>query len=310
MKVQAVSIHEPQSLQRIGKALSHSLRLEILSLLGETSFTINEIATQLSTPVSTITVHVQMLEAAGLVTAAYAPGKHGQKKLCSRKIDSLMIDLERKSSGANQEQCFVEIPIGSFTDCAVQKTCGMASERMLLVPEDRPEFFFSTDRFRTQILWFGSGFVAYKFCNPMTPHFRISGIEISLEVCSEAPNYRNDYPSDITLSFNGIELGTFTCAGDYGGRKGALNPPWWSSSMTQYGELKTWRITDHGTYLDHAWLSDCRLDAVDPYAPVCQLQVGVKDTAKNKRGMNLFGKAFGDYHQDIVVRFLYGSHGG
>lgn len=305
MKVKKLQIHDHEQLKIIGKALSHQLRIDMISLLGETSFTINEIAKQLNIPVSTVTVHIQLLEEAGLVTAAYAPGKHGQKKLCSRKIDSLMIDLERKSTGGNQRECFVELPIGSFTDCEVQKTCGMASERTLLVPEDRPEFFFSTDRFKSQILWFGSGFVAYKFCNPITSHFRVVGIEISFEACSEAPNYRNDYPSDITVSFNDVEVGTWTCSGDYGGRRGALNPSWWSNSMTQYGQMKTWKITETGTYLDHVWLNDRRLAEVDPYAPICILRIAVEESAKNKRGMNLFGKSFGDYPQDILVKFLY-----
>jgi hypothetical protein len=68
--------------------------------------------------------------------------------------------------------------------------------------------------------------------------------------------YRDPWPSDIFVDFNGIRLGTWTCPCDCGGRQGHLTPAWWGLTNTQYGFLKTWRIDRTGTYLDHAPLSD------------------------------------------------------
>ena len=41
----------------------------------------------------------------------------------------------------------------------------------------------------------------------------------------------------IGVEKDNIELLTYTSPGDYGGKKGKLNPSWWSLSYTQYGDL-------------------------------------------------------------------------
>ena len=47
---------------------------------------------------------------------------------------------------------------------------------------------------------------------------------------------------------NGEEIATMTIPGDFGGRRGRLNPEWWGDTLTQYGLYKEVRITDTGCY--------------------------------------------------------------
>lgn len=60
----------------------------------------------------------------------------------------------------------------------------------------------------------------------------------------EPPHYNNDWHSDITVWINNQEIGTWTVPGDFGDKRGKLNPDWWNADQTQYGLLKIWTIND------------------------------------------------------------------
>jgi predicted transcriptional regulator len=166
--------------------------------------------------------------------------------------------------------------------------------------------FYSPKRTNAQLIWFYRGFVEYLFPNNIRNKGKITSIEFSLEICSEAPNYRIDWPSDITVWINDIEIDTWTCPGDFGGRQGIYTPKWWSLNATQFGVLKRWQINDHGTFFDFKKVSkitlkDLNLNAND----AIKFRIGVKKDAKNIGGINIFGYKFGDYQQNIVLRIDY-----
>ncbi len=71
-----------------------------------------------------------------------------------------------------------------------------------------------------------------------------------MEVSSEFPFSNNNWPSDITFSLNGVELGTWTSPGDFADIRGKYTPDWYPDNLNQYGLLKTIRIMDHGTYME------------------------------------------------------------
>ena len=91
--------------------------------------------------------------------------------------------------------------------------------------------------------------VEYAF-PPVGSAENLESIEFSFEACSEAPCYRNDWPSDIYVCVNGVQIGVWHCPGDFGGRRGRNNPDWWSDSNSQFGRLVVWRVSAHGTQLD------------------------------------------------------------
>ncbi|MEG0901152.1 MAG: transcriptional regulator, partial [Clostridia bacterium] len=61
------------------------------------------------------------------------------------------------------------------------------------------------------------------------------------------------------MSVNGVEIGQWLCDGDYGGRRGTLNPSWWGDHNTQYGRLTSWRVNQHGTLLENQPISSVSL---------------------------------------------------
>jgi predicted transcriptional regulator len=103
-----------------------------------------------------------------------------------------------------------------------------------------------------------------------------------------------------------MEAGTWNCPGDFGGRRGKLNPVWWPDKNTQFGKLKTWILTEQGTYLEDNQISpltigDYRLSE-NAYISV---RIGIKEDAGHIGGVNLFGDCFGDYAQNIRMKFVF-----
>ena len=161
-------------------------------------------------------------------------------------------------------------------------------------------------RYDAQLLWFQQGYVEYRFSNRILKDNHLKCIEISFEACSEAPNYRMDWPSDISVFLNGVEIGTWLCPGDFGGRQGKFSPLWWNQSSTQYGILKRWRVDETGAYLDDVRISDVTLsDLGIMESPFIRLSIAVKKDAVHQGGINLFGEKFGDYNQAIMMRLDY-----
>ncbi|TXK85302.1 hypothetical protein [Paenibacillus sp. N3.4] len=136
--------------------------------------------------------------------------------------------------------------------------------------------------------------------------FVVPSIQFSMELCSEAPHYDNDWPSDITVWVNGLEIGTWTSPGDFGGRRGKLNPAWWPDLSTQFGSLKTWRVDETRSTLDDVEVSTTTLQQLSLLSnSFIGMRIGVKENARFKGGLNLFGKRFGDHEQDMVMRIYY-----
>ena len=79
---------------------------------------------------------------------------------------------------------------------------------------DDPRYFSSPERFNAGIIWFTSGYVEYRFPNQLHSDETAKEIQISMELCSEAPGVLENYPSDIYFYVNDIELGCWTSPGN------------------------------------------------------------------------------------------------
>ena len=105
---------------------------------------------------------------------------------------------------------------------------------------------------------------------------------------------------------NGVEIGTWTCPSDFGGQPGLLTPTWWESWNSQYGLLKVWTITHSGSILDGRPSSNVTWDALRlADSPTLTVRIGVKRDARHVGGINIFGRQFGNYPQDIILRLRY-----
>lgn len=300
-----LSLDQENRLTKVGKALSSEVRIQILKLLCQLELNVNEIAEKLEIPASSAAIHVKVLEEAGLIETKLMPGIRGSKKLCCKIVERIAIELFSEEDLKQQTEV-IRMPIGSFVDYKVEPTCGIVSENGPIDEEDEPRCFYNPRRYEAQLLWFGMGYVEYRFPNTFLKTRVPKTLEISAELCSETHEYELEWPSDITVWMNGIEVGTWECPSDFGGRRGKLNPAWWPDKNTQYGKLKTWRITENASYLDgvqsnKAGLSDYHLDAQD----YISVRIGVKDDAVHRGGVNLFGECFGDHAQNLVLKIFY-----
>lgn len=303
-----LSINEEQHfpyIASIGNALSSIDRIRILNLLSQRPMAISELSTKLKLPISSVSYHIDILSEAQLVFISYQPGIKGHKKLCAKAALNIKINWQDVSSAPDKLQVeTVEMPIGNYIDCNVSAPCGLAGRESAITPFDIPQLLFTPKRTAAQLLWFKSGYVAYKFPNYF---FQKSNnykrIAFSMEICSETNYCRSDWPSDITFWVNGFEVLTITSPGDFGGRRGIFTPEYWFINSTQYGILTEFSIDDRGVSLGNRLInksvtfSDLKLHEGNGIT----FQLGVKPDAVHVGGLNLFGKYFGDYPQAIVM---------
>ena len=107
----------------------------------------------------------------------------------------------------------------------------------------------------------------------------------------------------LSVSINGIELGIWTSPGDFGDKRGVFTPDWWKLRGSQYGMLKNWIVSEEGTYVDGMRISNVRLSdlRLDSHRSI-RVRIEVKPEARHPGGLNIFGRGFGNYDQDIVLR--------
>lgn len=297
--------NEFAKLRNFAAALNSTARLNTLQKLCDKSMSVKELAFVLNLPLSSISEHVKVLENADLIRCYYQAGKHGSIKLCAIKYEKVFVELLKPYDEVQFNHVTVDMPIGAYYDINIKPTCGMADEKGFIGQDDDVCTFYSANRFNAQILWFKSGFIEYRFPNRIRDK-RITNLQFTLECCSEAPGYRMDFPSDITFCINGIEICDWLSPGDFGGQRGTFTPKWWPINSTQYGLLKRIDINDSGSFLDGAFVGYVNLGKLNVGAKdYVSLSIGVKETAKNVGGINLFGEKFGNYAQNIIMTLEY-----
>ncbi|GGG83185.1 ArsR/SmtB family transcription factor [Paenibacillus radicis (ex Gao et al. 2016)] len=287
----------------IAKALSGDVRVRILEALGDKPMSVGQLADALGVAQPTISINVQMLEQADLVLSWQGANR---EKICSVTCRSIVLELPAKPGDGLHRVEEIHMPIGMYATCSVQPTCGMANrDGAIIGSSDDPRVFYMPERTDAALLWFsGTGFVEYYFANPMPPGVQLDEIALRAELCSEAAGSCEDWPSDISLTINDLPIGTWTSPSDYGDRKGKLTPERWRSG-TEYGMLTEWRVNRQGSLINGSSSSQTNIDelALSFNQPI-RVRLEVKADAANRNGMNLFGSAFGDHPQDIVLSFI------
>ena len=302
-----MNLDDTVHLANIAKALSSETRLEILQQLRLQSLNVNEIAEILNIPASSSAAHVKILEEAGLIYTKLQPGIRGSMKVCHIVLDHIYVELNTAKKQL-QDEITIKMPIGSYVDYKIIPTCGVVSSKGPIGSEDDPRCYYLPERAFAQLIWLGDGYIEYRFPTNQIQGKQLLRVEISAELCSEDHEYNMEYPSDITLWMDGLEVGTWNCPSDFGGRRGKLNPAWWPDKNTQYGLLKTWKVTEEGCYLDEVKSGDHRLSQFRlEQKEYITVRIGIKEDALHKGGLNLFGEGFGDYAQNVVMKIVFQS---
>lgn len=300
-----LDMEQEEELCNVGKALSSPIRIQILKLLYNKSLIIGEIAKQLNIPASSAAMHVKILEAAKLIRMEEQLGTRGGMKLCHRKPDYVNISLLSLNKNIRQIAS-QEMPIGAFTECEVTPTCGLTSADGAIGMEDAINSFYLPERIHAQMLWNSGGTITYKFANVVPKIARPNRLSLTMEICSEAPNYREDWKSDITVWINGVDCGTWRSPGDFGSRRGRLNPPQWPDGSTQYGLLTSWEVGPDNTRVNNVEAARITIGDLNIMnSESIEVKIGNKKDAEYVGGFNIFGKSFGDYEQDIILSIEY-----
>ncbi|MGW9103932.1 ArsR/SmtB family transcription factor [Priestia megaterium] len=301
MRTLNLTLHEAIE---ICKTLAHEHRMEILKILTGGPENVNELSEKLNIPFSSAAVNVKKLEEAGLIATQMIPGR-GSQKINTKVYDRIIINLEEPKT-KNEDVVIIEMPIGEYVNCEVEPSCGLLGDQEIIHILDDPRSFYEPERKNAQLIWFRSGFVEYHFPNRIPYGVSIDELSFSVELCSEAPYHKLDWPSDITCWINDIEVGCWTSPGDLGGERGFLTPNWWESHNTQFGFLKKWKVNLEGSFIDGMKISDFTIGDLKLLdKPYISLKLGVKKDAYNVGGMNLFGSKFGNYEQDLLMKIEY-----
>ncbi|MAM62951.1 helix-turn-helix domain-containing protein [Maritimibacter sp. UBA3975] len=292
----------PETGREVLRSLALPARLDILKLLHEKgAMNVNDIAAELGLPQSSTSTHVAALEAVGLIETESRKARKGSQKICRAVRDEIVLSFGVPKRAENEIE--VLMPVGLYSGAEVSAPCGLCADTGIIGYLDSPETFLNPDRMKAGLLWFTRGHVDYQFPN----NARIAGravteLELSLELSSEVPGTSANWPSDITIEINGTSIGTWTAPGDYGDKRGTFTPSWWKLAGSQYGLLKSFRVTHRGTFLDGEKLSDVTLSdlAIDDHRSI-RLRIAVPERAEHPGGINIFGRGFGNHDQDISL---------
>lgn len=289
------------------RGLASPVRVRILRLLHRRGpLNVNEISQALALPQSTVATNVQVLEQTRLIRTETVKASNGHQKICAARYHEIVVRFGDNGRPAEDDVIEVAMPLGLYTSCSVAAPCGLCSRDGVIGLLDVPAYFLDPSRMRAGLIWFERGYVEYKF--PNNAKLRESGLlalEFSMELSSEVPGTNADWPSDISLWVNDRLIGTWTSPGDFGDKRGIYTPRWWKLEGSQYGELKTWRVTTEGCFIDGQRISDVRLADLDLDSHhSIRLRIGIADDARHPGGINIFGKGFGNHDQDIVMRLF------
>ena len=295
-------------ISEFGRAISAPIRLSIIKLLNKKPMTLSEIAKELDIQPSSAAFHLKILEDAKLIKAENNTSFKGSQWY-SYNDEPLILIKTRKLSNAQKQlpPRIINIKIGDFIDAKVSKSCGMATEITQIMGGNANDIF-NEARHDAQIIWSSdSCFFEYAISNDYAIEDELDSITLSLELCSEARGYNDNFPSDITISINDIELCVYKSLGDYGNRYGAYTPNWWYVESTKYGSLVTVYINNNGVFLNEKLVNKHinikTLKLMD--GNKTKIKFEVKQNSENVGGLNLFGSKFGDYNQDITFTAKY-----
>lgn len=284
-------------------ALASEVRLKIMHLLSKEDLNIKELAGRIGVSSPIMLKHVQILENAGFVTSRLVKRNGSTNRVCTLVFAEYRFMIETRRRDLPSVNSF-SIPVGQYFDICGKPTCGLATEKDVIGVRDDPCVFWEPERVNAQLLWFTQGTVEYRVPNYLTAARKLLEIELSFEIASEAPDFADDWPSDITFYLNDTKLFTWTSPGDYGVKRGVLTPDWWPSN--QYGLLKVIHVKPDGVFMDEEKMSDVTLDQI--LAGIKQywsIRFEVAADAEHVGGLSLFGKQFGNHAQDILMRIFF-----
>lgn len=285
-------------------ALASVTRLKIIEKLLPDHKNIKELAEELQLSSTIIAKHIEILEQAKIVKCESVKANRGMQKICRVILTDYHLLFEQRTQHSQEKISQFELAIGYYSSYNINGTCGLSSINALIGVCDDSRYFSHPERYNAGILWFAHGEIAYSLPSFIFENIAsIKALEITLEICSEAPGINENFLSDIYFAINGVVLGKWLSPGDFGNQKGVYTPNWWY--LTEYGKLVTLKITAEGTFINNEQVSTVEIvdlnlsDSAD-----AEFKIISPVTTEHPGGINIFGKGFGNYDQGIVIKIF------
>ncbi|MRI03599.1 ArsR family transcriptional regulator [Limosilactobacillus reuteri] len=282
------------------KALASPVRLRLIKLLSKKQLSIMELASKVGLSSTIVSKHLDKLADVHIIEFH----RVGHHKVAKLRVDQINIHFP-KTIYEKYKIHKTEVPVGQFTNFSVKPSCGLAGSTGYIGKVDNPSYFADPHRMEAGMIWWNDGHIEYQLPNHLQKTDELKMIDIVAELGSEFPFSNNNWPSDITISLNGTELGFWTSPGDFSDVRGKYTPSWVPNNVNQYGLQKTFRITDHGTYLDGQPWSDISLGDLKYDPDRFILRFEVKKTATHKGGCTIYGHNFGNFRESVQMKLFY-----
>ncbi len=215
-----------------------------MSYLAGRAASVSDIASALDLAASTTALHIETLEEAGLIRTELEPASRGLRKICARAYDAIILELPVDEQPAPTHAIELSMPIGAFADCqaAADLRAGQQGRRHHRLA-GRPGLVLRARRARCAAdLVFARAISSTAFRTAAGGRPRRVAAAAAWRSALKAPLLALDWPSDITLWINGVEIGTWTIARRFRRRaRVASRPSGGRPRNTQYGLLKVWR---------------------------------------------------------------------
>ncbi|ARW51345.1 hypothetical protein S101106_01890 [Levilactobacillus brevis] len=285
-------------------ALDSPVRLKIINLLSKSKMNVKELSQELGLSSTIIIMHLNKLEAANIIRTE----KQGTRRISSLRVDTINISFP-KQLYVPYDSKNIELPVGQYTKYEVSPSCGLAGQNGFIGKVDDPKYFMTPERDNAGMVWFAKGYVEYQIPNYIDDDQRVEMLEVSMELSSEFPFSNNNWKSDLFVTLNGKEVGSWQSPGDFSDTRGRLTPSWVYDDMNQYGILKLFRISKHGSFIDGHYANDTKISDIDLSGNSWTLRIGVKPNANYVGGCTIYGRQFGNHNQGIKCKVYYSNEG-
>jgi len=302
------STEDREKLCAVCKALGNEVRLEIYANVVDDPMRLSEISRRFNLSHSATLHHIGVLKDAGLVYIDYEPAKKGAAQVVyNAHVGKILLDVYRKENVGNGICTYIlDMPVGQYVDAT-------GDERVRYVCADHKvrESAFFPDHVDAIVVWFyKSGHLSYLFPTDVFRCYKAESVEFTVELCSEAPHYRNEWKSDVEFLLNGKKLCDYTCPGDFGDRSGLcsdLEIIYETHAGTQYGQLVSVKVDESGVWLNQRLVSkDVTFSSLGlAEMDNLTLTMRVDKDAEHVGGLNVFGRKAGDFAQDIRMIVIY-----
>ena len=198
------------------------------------------------------------------------------------------------------------MPLGLYTACEVSAPCGLCSSHGIIGLLDVPDTFLDPARMSAGLLWFTRGFVEYQF--PNNAKLSWAATSRSLEfvdgaVLGGARNFGRTGRRTSRSRSTGSTSAPGPRPGDFGDKRGVYTPGLVEAEGQPVRQAEVFRVTPRapsstGSRSRPVTLPD--LTSTDHRS--IRLTIAVRDDAHHPGGINIFGRGFGNYDQDIVLR--------